>query len=62
MTSSVNTFSIALFNDIAFGSEHPKGTNFCLADASVRYVGDSISLGVYRALASRDGNESVALP
>ncbi|MGL6095823.1 MAG: DUF1559 domain-containing protein [Fimbriiglobus sp.] len=45
------------FNDVSFGSEHPGGAQFCLADGSVRMVSQSISLETYLAAASRDGDE-----
>jgi prepilin-type N-terminal cleavage/methylation domain-containing protein len=59
VVNSINSPSIALFNDIAFGSVHPGGANFVLGDASVHYVGETIDLGVYRSLASRLGAEVV---
>jgi prepilin-type N-terminal cleavage/methylation domain-containing protein len=61
VASSINTFAIGLFNDIAFGSMHPNGCNFASSDGSVRFVSQNISLGTYKAAASRDGGESVAL-
>lgn len=54
---SPNTPSIATFNDIAFGSQHSGGTHFGRADGSVSFISENISLGVYRALASRNGTE-----
>jgi prepilin-type N-terminal cleavage/methylation domain-containing protein len=39
-----------------FRSVHPGGGNFCMGDASVRFVSDDISLATYQALVSvRDG-------
>jgi prepilin-type processing-associated H-X9-DG protein len=61
VSSSINTFAIGLFNDIAFGSMHPNGANFALADGSVRFVSQNITLGTYKAVASRDGGESASL-
>jgi prepilin-type N-terminal cleavage/methylation domain-containing protein len=61
VNSSINTYAIGVFNDIAFGSMHPTGCNFCLADASTRFVSQNISLGIYKAAASRDGDESAPL-
>jgi prepilin-type N-terminal cleavage/methylation domain-containing protein len=58
VAASINTPSIAVFNDMAFGSMHQGGTNFALGDASVRFVSDNISLGVYKAAASRNGGEA----
>jgi prepilin-type processing-associated H-X9-DG protein len=45
------------FNDVSFGSMHPGGANFAMCDGSTRFVDVGIDLGVYRALASRDGGE-----
>jgi prepilin-type N-terminal cleavage/methylation domain-containing protein len=59
VVNAINSPSIALFNEIAFGSMHPGGTHFCLADGTVRFVNQSISLSVYRSLASIDGGETV---
>ncbi|NLS94867.1 MAG: DUF1559 domain-containing protein [Planctomycetaceae bacterium] len=47
-----------LLNDLAdFSSYHPFGANFVLGDGSVRMISDQIDLSVYRALATRSGNE-----
>ncbi len=59
ITNGINTPSIVNFNDIAMGSSHTGGANFCLADGSVRFIRDSIPLATYKALASRDGGETV---
>jgi prepilin-type N-terminal cleavage/methylation domain-containing protein len=61
VSSSINTFAIGLFNDMAFGSMHPGGANFASSDGSVRYVSQNVSLGTYKAAASRDGAESAQL-
>jgi prepilin-type N-terminal cleavage/methylation domain-containing protein len=58
VNNSINTPSIALFNDIAFGSMHPNGTHFLLCDASVRFISQNVNLGVYKATASRNGGEA----
>jgi prepilin-type processing-associated H-X9-DG protein len=57
VVNAINSSSIAVFNDIAFGSMHPGGTHFSMADGSVRFLQESFSLSTYRALASRDGRE-----
>jgi prepilin-type processing-associated H-X9-DG protein len=59
---AINTPGIQFFDDIAFGSMHPGGTHFALADGSVHFIAESINLGVYKSLASRDGGEVAALP
>jgi prepilin-type N-terminal cleavage/methylation domain-containing protein/prepilin-type processing-associated H-X9-DG protein len=45
------------FNDVSFGSQHTGGANFAYCDASVHFVSVEVSLAVYRATASRNGNE-----
>ena len=42
-----------------FRSLHPGGGNFAMADGSVRFVRDGISLPAYRALATRAGGEVI---
>jgi len=46
-------------NTLSFRSAHPGGLNFALADGSTHFVSDKIELEVYRAWATRAGNESV---
>jgi prepilin-type N-terminal cleavage/methylation domain-containing protein/prepilin-type processing-associated H-X9-DG protein len=59
VTNAINSPSIAIFNDIAFGSMHLGGANFTMADGSVRFLQEGINLSTYRSLASRDGGEVV---
>lgn len=59
---AINTPGITTFNDIAFGSQHDGGTNFAFADGSTVYIQQDISMKVYRALASRNGDETATLP
>jgi prepilin-type N-terminal cleavage/methylation domain-containing protein/prepilin-type processing-associated H-X9-DG protein len=40
-------------------SNHPGGVNVLMADGSVRFISDGISLGVWRALGTRRGKEPV---
>ncbi len=47
-----------LFNDVSFGSQHPGGCQFAMADGSVTFVQESINMDVYKATASCDGNEA----
>ena len=46
------------FNNGAFGSEHPGGTHFLMADGSTHFVSETIDDSVYRATASRNGREA----
>ncbi|EAQ79947.1 DUF1559 domain-containing protein [Blastopirellula marina] len=51
------------FNNVGpFGSHHPGGANFAAADGSVRFLPETIDMGIYLGLASRNGQEIVAVP
>jgi prepilin-type processing-associated H-X9-DG protein len=53
----------SLFNDQPLGSMHPSGANFVLADGSVHFLDISLTIDIYKALASRAGGElSAAVP
>jgi prepilin-type processing-associated H-X9-DG protein len=41
-------------------SNHPGGVNMCLADGSVKFVKDTVSLQPWWALGSRNGNETLS--
>jgi len=43
-----------------FRSHHPGGVNFSLADASVRFLSDSIEHAVYRALSTKAMGEVIS--
>ena len=43
----------------AFSSRHPGGAHFLLGDGSVRFLGDHVESGLYKALSTRAGQESV---
>jgi prepilin-type N-terminal cleavage/methylation domain-containing protein len=47
------------WNVISFRSNHPGGAHFAKADASVRFVSDSIDYALYRAMSTRNGGEQV---
>ena len=46
----------------SFRSQHPGGASFVYADGSVRFLADSVSLPIYRALSTRAGGEPISLP
>jgi prepilin-type N-terminal cleavage/methylation domain-containing protein/prepilin-type processing-associated H-X9-DG protein len=50
------------WNRYAFTSAHPGGVQFAMTDGSVRFIPDSIDLGVFRALSTRAGGEVASLP
>lgn len=58
----INFGQPAFFNDGAYGSEHPSGTHFLYADASVHFVSQDAELKVLMAAASRNGEEPAPLP
>jgi prepilin-type N-terminal cleavage/methylation domain-containing protein len=50
------------WNRYAFTSAHPGCVQFALTDGSVRVINDSIDLGLFRALATRNGGEAATVP
>jgi hypothetical protein len=46
----------------AFGSNHPGGSVFAMADGSIQFLADSTDLATLRALSTRSGGELVTLP
>jgi prepilin-type N-terminal cleavage/methylation domain-containing protein/prepilin-type processing-associated H-X9-DG protein len=50
------------YNNHSFRSRHPGGLQFALADGSVHFIPNAISLSVYRALATIQGGEAVDEP
>ncbi len=51
-----------LFNDLFFGSDHAGGANFALADGTVRFISQNLSIKLLQSLATRNGRETVAAP
>jgi prepilin-type processing-associated H-X9-DG protein len=49
-------------NTWGFRSKHLDGVQFAFADGSVHFISNSISLKVYRAIATHSGGEIVTLP
>lgn len=43
--------------EISFGSYHPGGAQFGMADGSVRFIAETINIDTYHALGSRNGGE-----
>lgn len=52
-------FFLTLRATMPASSRHPGGVHLLLCDGSVRFVGDSIDLALWRAIGSRDGHEVV---
>ncbi len=50
-----------LFNDLYFGSRHPGGVNFMMADGSVHFVNENIDFTLYGDLGTVAGGEPVSL-
>lgn len=48
--------------EVAFGSYHFGGANMVFGDGAVTFLTDSIDTDIYRALGSRNGNETNDLP
>src|SRR5262249_15927278 len=44
----------------AFGSRHPGGANFALADGSVRFLSDTLTLTTLRRLSTRAAGEVIS--
>ncbi|HEX4412220.1 MAG TPA: DUF1559 domain-containing protein [Lacipirellulaceae bacterium] len=57
-----STLNLAFWWDQqGFRSRHPGGSQFCLADGSVRFVAESVDNQTYRVYCTRNGNESLSL-
>jgi hypothetical protein len=50
------------YNNYGFTSDHSVGANFAAADGSVRFVANTIDLGVYRALGGISDGLTAAMP
>jgi prepilin-type processing-associated H-X9-DG protein len=58
-TAPVGSFLYEDARVCAYGSFHPQGANFCMADGSVRFLRDTTSWLVLQALVTRAGGEIV---
>jgi prepilin-type N-terminal cleavage/methylation domain-containing protein len=46
-----------LFNHLPFGSDHPQGANFLIADGGVRFLPADLDFALYRSLSTCNGEE-----
>ena len=59
---NLQRYSSGNFNDVSFGSNHPGGCLFAMADGSNHFVSETIDFSLYLSLASRNGGEVASLP
>jgi prepilin-type N-terminal cleavage/methylation domain-containing protein len=59
VTYPINSGFSLKWNDGSFGSMHTGGCQFVRGDGSVLFTSQSIDMGTYRAIASRNGGETV---
>ena len=62
MTSTSTTNHGSSRGIYAARSRHPGGVNMTLADASVRFVNETVDLQTYHAMGSRNGGEAFQMP
>lgn len=64
VVNAINTtkFSGSNLNDTGFGSMHPGGCVFGIADGAVVFLSETINMDLYRSLASRNGGEAARIP
>ena len=60
LTQSVFTASYEYPRVNAFGSLHPGGANFTMADGSVRFINQTIAQPTFHALGTRAGGELIS--
>lgn len=54
---NVQAYTSANFNDVSFGSQHPGGTHFLIADGSTSFISETVDMDLYRAAGTLDGRE-----
>lgn len=59
INSGLTANLIGQYNEVPMGSMHTGGANFGLGDGSVRFIKQTIDIALYRALASRNGGETI---
>ena len=57
VAQQINSDFTALFNNMSFGSNHPGGCHFLLADASVNFLSNSTDFGLLLSASSASGGE-----
>lgn len=55
--STAGSNNYGFFNDGDFGSEHPGGAQFCMANGSVHFVSEEVDHDIFLSTASRNGGE-----
>jgi prepilin-type N-terminal cleavage/methylation domain-containing protein len=58
----INSDQVAVFNDMAFGSNHPGGCHFLMGDASTQFIAQTVDFQRLLAAASIQGTEPQTLP
>lgn len=59
--SSTITTTVAKRNELSFGSKHPGGCHFVMADGSAHFVSKNIDVAVLRVFANRHDNQNAEL-
>ncbi len=61
VTYPINSQFSLKWNDGSFGSQHTGGAQFSRADGSVQFIAQNVDMGIYRAVASRNGGEATSI-
>jgi prepilin-type N-terminal cleavage/methylation domain-containing protein len=62
VANPINSDLTTLFNDMAYGSNHPAGCQFANADGSTRFMSQTVDYKLYLSSASMDGAETNIAP